>query len=114
MITNVVGVTFSNDDGKNRQSIISALNTLGEIYPGRRLNLEREPTNEFDKNAIAVLGPYDHKLGYIQKDLAAKLAPLMDQYHEIRAEVVELLGNGDDFTYGLRIRITDELLHINY
>lgn len=38
----------------------------------------REPTNEYDTNAIRIdVGP--HKVGYVPKDRAAKLAPWMDQ-----------------------------------
>jgi len=48
-----------------------------QLRNGLRLELVREPTNEHDKNAIKVMF-VEYHLGYIPKDTAAKLAPLMD------------------------------------
>ena len=44
----VVGVTFTNEDGTSRQSIIK------ELKQSDTITLRREPTNKFDTNAIAV------------------------------------------------------------
>jgi hypothetical protein len=48
-----------------------------------KIELEREPDNEHDSNAIKVnlpvrRGAHILHLGYVPKELAAKIAPLMD------------------------------------
>lgn len=43
----------------------------------RDFNLTREPDNEYDKNAIKVTVDEFH-IGYIPKDIALKLAPVLD------------------------------------
>lgn len=79
----VVGVTFNNDDGTSRQDIIKGLTISSP------LTLRREPTNRFDTNAIAVWAS-DKQVGYIGKDYASILAPMMDagtQFSTIVGEV---------------------------
>lgn len=52
-------------------------NNLAERDP---LMIEREPTNAFDPNAIKVCAPEgDLHLGYVAKEVAVELAPLMDE-----------------------------------
>jgi hypothetical protein len=55
---------------------------LDEGEDGIECVLEREPLNLHDENAIKVIitnGPYDDfHLGYIAKEVAAKLAPKLD------------------------------------
>jgi len=41
--------------------------------------LKREPENKFDPNAIKVMAWGKHEVGYIPRELAAKLAPMMDR-----------------------------------
>ena len=65
--TKVVGVTF-----ENRQDVLSGLEA------GVELALVREPGNEMDANAIAVRLLDGRQLGYLNRRLAAKLAPAMD------------------------------------
>lgn len=44
------------------------------------LILQREPDNQFDPNAIQVIEPESEMhLGYVAKEVAAELAPLMDE-----------------------------------
>lgn len=43
------------------------------------MTLEREPDNEHDKNAILVVDAAGNDLGYVPRDLARDLAPLLDQ-----------------------------------
>ena len=53
------------------------------------LNLVREPENSFDKNAIKVCTKIESEiangepLGYLNRDLAAKLSPLLDNFPQI-------------------------------
>lgn len=81
--TRVVGVTF---DG--RQAIVARLAVSDEIL------LKREPTNPYDSNAIRVERPNDQQIGYINRYLAATLAPFFDAQHmPVRACVHYLTGN---------------------
>lgn len=74
--TRVAGVTFDNRDGTPRQPFVKL------VKKDDRLELRREPLNDFDPNAIAVHwadpGGQDHQLGYVPRALAAVLAPLVD------------------------------------
>lgn len=47
--------------------------------PGRPLVLRRDPGNEHDPNAIAVDTPDGRQLGFVPRELAAELAPLLDR-----------------------------------
>lgn len=104
--TRIVGVTFINDEtGENRQSIISSLAKRGFLKFGYPLGLKREPENPYDNQAIAVIGPCSRTLGYINRGLAAELAPLIDKGAEVHACVSRLLGDGKDFHWGVEIRL---------
>ena len=76
----VVGVTFTNEDGSSRKEQIL---TLAEQYKDKlgdiRIDLVREAENKYDINAVKVLAN-DVQIGYIGKEYAAIIAPLMDEY----------------------------------
>ena len=65
--TRVAGVTFN-----GRQSVIARL-TIGE-----EILLKREPTNPYDCNAIRVERQNGQQIGYLNRYLAATLAPFFD------------------------------------
>jgi hypothetical protein len=67
----VVGVTFPNADGSSRREIITSM--VGD----ERIDLVREPNNQYDPNAIKILAN-DKQIGYIGRDYASIMAPLMD------------------------------------
>lgn len=73
VVLSVVGVTFPNDDGSNRGTIISEL-----MHDDTTVRIEREPNNQYDRNAIKVVANDLGQIGYIGKDYAAILAPMMD------------------------------------
>lgn len=83
----VVGVTFTNEDGSSRKEQIL---TLAEQYKdnlgGIKIDLVREQENRYDTNAIKVLAN-DKQIGYLGKEYAAIIAPLMDEYEEFTAVV---------------------------
>jgi HIRAN domain len=61
---------------------------------GTTLILQREPTNNFDENAIMVLttGEQDINgqpihIGYVAKEIAAEIAPLMDAGQKLVAVI---------------------------
>lgn len=66
----------------------------------------RDEYNEHDENAIEVLTMEFKQIGYIQKGLAAKLAPLMDEGQELYCEVENITGGEEGKeTLGCNIRI---------
>ena len=48
------------------------------VQPGEQVNLEHEPENSHDKNAIRVENRHFQPVGYLPKGVAAWLAPLID------------------------------------
>lgn len=107
ILTRIAGVTFDDDaTGNNRQSIIGDLVKRGLLEPGCKLLLTRESDNEHDTNAIAVSLPHSCKLGYINRSLAMKIAPMMDKGRDLCARVNRVLGDGDEYNYGVEIRVT--------
>lgn len=79
----VVGVSFDNSDGRNRQNIIKDMTTNSAVF------LNREPQNQYDINAIAVM-TIDGQIGYISKDYSSILAPMMDKGTKFEAKVNEV------------------------
>jgi hypothetical protein len=89
VITKVAGVTF-----ENRQA---ALERLTHYDADRiRITLERDAHNEHDSNAVAVIVSVTGKgsliIGYLDKPLAAKVAPLMDAKKPVKATFQEIRG----------------------
>lgn len=87
----VVGVTFTNEDtGEKRSDIIREIaSKYGDNVSIDNINVElvREPENRFDVNAIKVL-INDKQIGYIGKEYAKILAPMMDSFEQFDAKVV--------------------------
>jgi hypothetical protein len=65
----LVGVSFG-----NCQEVIARLQA------GDPVQLVREPDHEYDENAIRVLDSAGELVGYVPRQLAAVLAPLMDEH----------------------------------
>jgi len=98
----VVGVTF--DD---HQYVIS------QLRAGDRLVLVREPENNYDPNAIAVMTVGGSKVGYLDRGTAEELAQCLDslQKDQIPAEVSDITGGlTSDSNLGIRIRFTAAVL----
>ena len=49
-----------------------------QAAPGCALTLRRDPANEHDPNAIAVLTAGGEQLGWVPRDVAAQVAPRLD------------------------------------
>ncbi len=101
IITKLTGVTIG-DGQKNIQEFFK--NKLGTC------DLVREPQNLHDPNAIRVetQGKY---LGYIPKSLAEKIAPLMDNGVQLRAEFVQRNESPYYSVIGLTVRIVEVKHH---
>lgn len=81
--TKIAGVSF-----EGRQDVI------GGLRAGVELELERQPENPHDPNAIAVrYGSLP--LGFIKKGIALHLAPAIDSGTRYRARVASLTGGGE-------------------
>jgi hypothetical protein len=98
--TNIRGVS-----GAYRQRLIEEWVSAGDL-----LTLKREWENEHDPNAIAVMvntGEIDEKkIGYISRDLAEDLAPIMDGGQEIDCFVLAVTGGEiDKPTRGVNVEL---------
>lgn len=104
--TKVVGVTY---DG--RQENIKKINPM--VHP---LVAVREPNNPYDENAIHIYyiktDDFDNKelvsCGYINRHLAAKLAPLMDGDRELKIHSYHIMGSGVKTPLGIMIEYSIE------
>jgi superfamily II DNA or RNA helicase len=92
--TKVKGVTF---DG--RQAVVA------QLTEGETVWLIREPTNPHDPNAIRVERKNGEQIGYIDKHLAANLAPKFDKNGEsVAATITEITGGYDRYSnLGVRL-----------
>jgi hypothetical protein len=73
IVSSIVGTTFYHGAGS----------LLQRLRPGSPLRIVRQPTNRYDKNAIAVYWS-NTPLGHLPRSLAAELAPKMDAGTEIK------------------------------
>ena len=81
----VVGVTFTNEGtGEKRSDIIREL--MSKNPEEIKVELVREPENKFDINAVKVLAD-SKQIGYIGKEYASIIAPLLDEYEEFAVTV---------------------------
>lgn len=101
MHTKVVGVTKKNEDDEKIQELLENISDI--CYEGELLSLEHESDNPYDENAIKVFYEHDH-IGYINRELAKELAPLVDQ-QRVEAELCEVTGGEDGKSYGCNILI---------
>jgi hypothetical protein len=65
------------------------------LAEGDSVKLEREPDNAHDANAILVIGPDDCELGYVPREDACDIAPLLDAGAEAEATVRRLWETPD-------------------
>lgn len=91
--TKVVGVTF-----EGRQGIV------GSLQAGDELALLRQPENPYDAHAIAVCYG-ELQLGFLRREIARELAPLIDAGRSHRVMVSERTGGGARNT-GLNIHVS--------
>lgn len=95
--TKIRGVSHQNPDGASRQRIIRS-----SCHTGDALFLVRQPGNPADPNAVMIGracegadGPIrGEQLGYLSRDLASDLAPVLDRGKVVMiAEILELTGD---------------------
>lgn len=67
---------------------IEAKSIFAGLIEGDSLMLQREPGNQYDPNAIMVIHPpTEIHLGYVAKEVATELAPMMDEDRQFRCTV---------------------------
>ena len=70
--------------------------SMASLNVGDQLEVLREPTNEFDKNAIMVFVPNGGRIGYIKKEVAVDLAKDIDNGYSVNVTVADVTGGTDD------------------
>jgi hypothetical protein len=93
--TRVVGVTFN-----GRPRVVARLNF------GEDILLKREPTNPYDRNAIRVECTDGQQIGYINRYLAATLAPFFDVHDKPVPANIQFLTGYPELGYSLGVVIT--------
>ena len=91
-VTKVMGVSF-----EGRQNMVAGLR------PGLELDLKRQPDNPVDANAVAVWFGTFH-IGFLRKEIAKHVAPVMDAGARYRAEIEHVTGGASKF-FGVNIRV---------
>lgn len=94
---NAAGVTFY-----NRQKALAYLTRHNDA----RITLWREYGNRYDANAIKILATTDKRMeiGYVPKQLAAKLAPVMDARGFVEVTGFQIVGGArPDSSYGMKL-----------
>jgi single-stranded-DNA-specific exonuclease len=96
--TKIAGVSF-----EGRQD------TIAGLQAGATLELRREPSNPHDANAIAI--HYGNlQLGFLNKELAAHLAPLLDNGVRYRVRVASLTGGTQEKNRGVNVLLEREVV----
>ncbi len=83
----VVGESYRNSDGSDRQRIIARLQV------GDPIVLVREPDNQYDSNAIAVCTTGGRQIGYLSRADAQRFSAKMDKGVVLKA-VIRFIGGG--------------------
>ena len=101
--TKTAGVTHG-----NRQKLLARLSRYSPDEITIKLN--REPENAADKNAVQVIAAVKGKgsaiMGYLNRQLAAAIAPLLDKGKEVFSTFLAVTGGAEYYlNYGLNISI---------
>ncbi len=92
--TKLAGVTF-----EGRQDVIARLE------PGAPLRLVRQPENPHDENAIALFDPHGEQVGFLNRRLAAALAPVVDAGVEYDVEISDVTGGEEGRSLGVNVLV---------
>ncbi len=92
--TKLAGVSF-----EGRQEIVARL------QPATPLRLERQPDNPYDANACALFDPFGDQVGFLNRRLAAVLAPVVDAGVEYDIEVTDVTGGTDGASLGVNVLV---------
>lgn len=95
--TKAVGVTF-----EGRQE------TLALLKPGEKLHLVREESNPHDSNAIRIEREEGRQVGYLRREIAKHLAPLIDGEAAYQATVSQITGGEAGQSLGVNLFVRRE------
>jgi len=85
--TKVAGVTYNNEDGSNRQKIIS------QCKVGEKLMLIPDPTNKYDENAVKICRINGQQIGHLNANLAYEIKELIEKYKSrVDATISDITG----------------------
>jgi single-stranded-DNA-specific exonuclease len=90
--TKLAGVTF-----EGRQEVVARL------APGTPLRLDRQADNEFDACACALFDPQGDQVGFLNRRLAAVLAPAIDAGADYEVNVSEVTGGVEGASLGVNV-----------
>jgi single-stranded-DNA-specific exonuclease len=90
--TKLAGVSF-----EGRQDVVARLE------PGIPLRLVRQPDNEYDPNALAVMTPAGDQVGFLNRRLAAVLAPAIDAGAQWEVSVTDVTGTDEAGSRGVNV-----------
>ena len=76
---------------------------LGAVSPGDIVSLVRKPDNKYDSNAIAVYNRSGDQVGFISREEARMLAPIMDRGARLRGRVLRKVN-----PYRIRIEVAED------
>jgi single-stranded-DNA-specific exonuclease len=93
--TKAVGVTF-----EGRQSIV------GTLAKGDELLVEHDADNPVDSNAVRLVTPAGEQVGFLRRQIAAAIAPIMDEGAEYRAKVIQVTGGEDGHSLGVNVQVS--------
>ncbi len=104
--TKLHGVTHANGDGSHRQDLIEELADALEERGPLELAALREADSAFDRNAIGVFDTEGRQLGYLSRQVAKSLAPLMDVGIPVSLIAEVVTGGGLSQNYGVNVRVS--------
>ena len=81
------GEHYENEDGSSRQE------ELARCAAGDMLQLVREPDNEHDPMAVAVMSERGIRVGYLSRERANWIGSKMDRGYDVRAIVHRIKGS---------------------
>ncbi len=92
--TKLAGVTF-----EGRQEVV------GRLRPGAPLRLERQPDNPHDASACALFDSLGDSVGFLNRRLAAVLAPAIDGGADYDVSVADVTGGQDGESLGVNVLV---------
>lgn len=99
LFTYLAGITDANANGMDRKNIIV------QSGKGAKLQLQREPNNPSDPNAVAVYTVEGKQIGYLNKVDAREIAKLLDAGVTIDARIVDITRDRDHDVKRCQIRL---------
>lgn len=97
--TKIAGVTKTNDEGINIQEILCTL------CPGDTIWGLKDYRNEFDTNAIKLYSKGGTHIGYLNRNVAADFAPLVDEGADVYGRIREITGGTNGKCFGCNIEV---------